>query len=342
MTLSDELYKIRRYLRDPDGNIWGTDLLIDLYNQAQQDVQNETSVLEDVSIVPVPPLYDAAYLHDCELEFCTGLVYQALRQNQNFFTYCAHFEVQENFGLEADVSDSGDCAYTHPFEAWFANPNKPVEFPFPDTFHSANGIYYDEMSINYRPKKDISRQDPSFMTHSGTTQWYYREDDYGNTFIPYPRPSTATWDDSGAGMVTSIDGDTVGAEIGVIIGRTETLLSSETGLAVTALETENNFTIFHDVAPPDVNGPGDELVWPEFLKKYIRYRVLELAYMTDNDGRIISLGDFWRKRYQLGLVAIRKYMANRHRDREYRLRTKGAFSRSSVRHPRLPDTFPAI
>jgi hypothetical protein len=343
MKFSAELDKIRRYLRDPDGNIWNTDLLIDLYNQAQQDLQNETRVLEDISIVMSPPRWDCSYLHDCELEFATGLAYHALRHNQNFFTYCAHFEAQENFLIAADVTDTGDCAYIHPFEAWYVNPNKPVEFPFPDHFHSALGMYYDEQYIEFRSKKDISRQDPSFMTHSGTTQWYYREDDYRNTFTPYPRPSTATWnDEEGTGMVTDIDGDTVGSETGIITQRTGSLLSNESGLAVTALETEDNFTIYHDVAPYDVAGPGDDLIWPDFLVKYVRYRVLELAYMTDNDGRIVSLGNYWSKRYQLGLMAVKKYMANRRRDREYRFRTQSAIPVNQKRHPRLPDTFPAI
>jgi len=342
MTWAAELTKIRRYLRDPEGNIWDVDLIRELYNQAQQDLQNETRVLEDISVVSIPPKYGTSYLHDWETAFVTGNSYRALRQQQNYFSYCARFEVQENFSIAADVQDSGDAAYTHPFEAWFANPNKPVAFPLPDNFHSAKGFFYDNKHIRYRSKKDIQRNDPSWETQSGTPQWYYREDSESNQFIPYPRPSTPAWNDEiGDGMVTSVSGDTTGSEVGIITQRTGNILSSDSGVAVTVIDTDDNFTIIHDITPTDIDSLGDIPDWPAFLLKYVRYRTLELLYKVNNDGRIPSLSEYWSKRYRLGIEAVKRYMANRLKDRDYRFKTKSTEPIRNRRHPRLPDTYPA-
>jgi hypothetical protein len=63
---SDELKKIRRLIRDPDGNIWTDAFLRHLWNDVQQDFQNRTSVLEDVAAQRVPDLYHLTYMHDWE------------------------------------------------------------------------------------------------------------------------------------------------------------------------------------------------------------------------------------------------------------------------------------
>ena len=137
MNFGDELTKIRRFLRDPEGNIWDTDLLIELYNQAQHDLQLDTGVLEDVATISIPPKYPFSYLHDCESEFIEGQGYHALRQQQNFFACTYRGEAQDFFGIESDVTDNGTANFTHPHEAWVADPNMVVRFNFPDNF---NGV----------------------------------------------------------------------------------------------------------------------------------------------------------------------------------------------------------
>lgn len=342
MSFARELDIIRRYLRDPTGKLWDNDTLIALYNQAQNDVQNDTRVLEDVAIVPVPPKYGTSYLHDWESGFVVGSGYRALRQQQNFYSCCARFEMQENFGIDGDLTDPGEIAYTHPFEAWFATPNKPPAFPFPDDFHSAKAMFYDEHSIDYRTKRDIQTQNSSWETQQGETQWYYRDDEVSNTFVPYPMPSTAEWnDEAGTGMVTSVEDDTTESEDGAIVLRSGDVLSSDSGAAISVLETDDNFTLFYDIRPRDIVSASDDVRWPAFLCKYVRFRTLELAYLANTDARIPSLGGFWGNRYRLGLSAIRRYLQNKNRDRIYRFATRGSLSLKKSR-PRLPDSYPNV
>jgi hypothetical protein len=70
----------------------------------------------------------------------------------------------------------------------------PIAIKFPENFHTAKYLAWDKWPLEYRPKKEIS-QDISFMTREGRPKFYYREGDQDNAFIPYPKPSTVTWDD---------------------------------------------------------------------------------------------------------------------------------------------------
>lgn len=62
MTWANELNILRRYLRDPSQNIWTNDFLRNLYNQAQNELQQRTWLLEDVTNIQLPPEFAVSYL----------------------------------------------------------------------------------------------------------------------------------------------------------------------------------------------------------------------------------------------------------------------------------------
>jgi len=66
MTWGTELSKLRRVLRDPDGNIWSDVFLRHIWNDIQQEFQKKTRVLEDVIGQRIPQLYHFSYQHDWE------------------------------------------------------------------------------------------------------------------------------------------------------------------------------------------------------------------------------------------------------------------------------------
>jgi hypothetical protein len=68
-TWTDELKKIRRAIRDPDGKIWTDQFLQHMWNDVQQDFQSRTSVLENVLAQRVPDLYHMSYMHDWEWHY---------------------------------------------------------------------------------------------------------------------------------------------------------------------------------------------------------------------------------------------------------------------------------
>lgn len=337
-----QLTKLRRALRDPEGNVWDTDLLIGLWNEVQHEFQIRTSLLEDVRALSVPPRYETSYMHDWEYEFATEPAYRCLRQQQNFYAYSARFEVQERFSLdESDVSDKGQ-GYTHPFEAFMASSSPQLpRFNFPDNFDTMKGLYYDEEPLSYMRPRDIV-QDSSWEIREGDPIGYTRLDEVSNEFVLFPRPSTVVFNDQeGTGMVTSVSGDTTSAEVGTLTLRTGTVVSEVEGIAVDVIEADDNILIIYDIAPQEVNGPADELDYPAFIAKYIRYGVLARAYRVNNDGYIPSLAAYWLERYQVGIQAVNEFKWVRRRDRDYQLRTKTAPARVSRRHPRLPDKYPA-
>jgi len=335
------LKRVRRYIRDPDGNIWSTDLLRELWNEVQREFQTRTSILEDVRTISVPPRFHATITHDFEYAFAPGTVhYRALRQQQNHFTACYVWEVQEHFALEADISDI-NVAIIHPWEGWASDPSDPPPFPLPADYHEGKAMYYDLEPLPQSGRKAIQRSDPSWRSRTGEPICWARVDDASNQFFLYPLPSTVVWnDETGDGMVTSVSGDTTGAEVGVVTQRTGTVLSGELGVGVEVLEADDNLLAVFEVAPVDVVSEGTEIAFPDYLEKYIRHGVVSRAYGANTDGHIPSLAAYWAQRYEMGIEATKRFARKRRRDRDYQFRTHQAASRRS-RRPRLPDGYPA-
>ena len=380
MTFGNELVRIRRLLRDPNGNIWDTDLLRELWNAVQHDVQIKTSILEDVTVLAVPPRFKFSYMHDWERSHTDKGSFRCLFNQDGHFAFSYPDEVQQNFGIAGDTTQGGSTG-THPFEAWFQTPGRLPPIPFPANFHSTKGFYYDEEPIEFEERKTIARRDPSWRSRVGRVISYTRESAETNQFILYPKPSTVTWDDiSGTGMALLVDGDTLdGVEFeaanlallagnlvledgagelllesgdtlilevlasgaGIITQRTGNLLSSESGIATEVLDTEDNVLLVYNVTPTEVEGTGDDFDFPDFLTKYVRYGVLSRAFNANTDGYIPSLANYWNQRYQLGIQAIKRFRSNKTRDRNRTFVSENLSARRTIRHPRLPDGYPA-
>ena len=197
MNLGDQLERIRRFLRDPNGSIWGRSLLINLFNDTQKEIQVKTGYLEDVEVLTIPPFYQWSYLFDWEWPFMDGSKFhQALHyHDQGDFSFCYLYEPQIDFGFSQDAIDLGTHV-THPWEAWMSlGTGDLIGIPFPQNFHSAQLLAYDREPLEAVRRKDITNRDTSYITYTGEPRWYWRDDDLENHFIPYPRPSTVSWHD---------------------------------------------------------------------------------------------------------------------------------------------------
>lgn len=346
----DEMARVRRYLRDPQGNIWSDDVIIALWNETQRHLSMMRGLLEDVRVLGAPPRYHASYMFDWEYAYTGELdpVHKMYRDQGGFYVTTSRFEHQVHQGITSDAPDVEEMV-SHPWEAWHASPGGLVEWPLPTDFFQAKGVYYDEWPIDYTPLRRILDNDPSWKTREGTPQAYTRVDVASNTITLYPRPDTVADDDlihtgenAEFGLVADIEDDTFLSELGVITARTETFLSQEEGVAVSVLDVTDNLLLIYDVMPLDVETPGDDLQWPDWMLKYIRYGVLGRAYKANTDGRIPSLAGYWDRRYDLGLRALQRFASVSKEDRDYQLRTQGVSARVIRRHPRLPDTYPHV
>jgi len=197
MNFGDQLRKIRRFLRDPNGNIWSRSFLKATYNDVQSDIQRRLKFLEQIAVLNYPPRYQLSYLYDWEWPFLTGSqFYQALRyHDQSDYTFSSLWEAQSDYGVTGVVNDSG-FQFTHPWEAFTGDtPAVPIPIKFPDNFRAMKFLAWDKRPLEFKSKKSITRVDTDYKTREGTPVFYYREDDLGDSFIPYPRPSTISWDD---------------------------------------------------------------------------------------------------------------------------------------------------
>lgn len=346
MTWDTQKKRIRRYLRDPSGNIWSDALLQNLFNDIQRELQQQTNILEEVMAIRVPPLYQTAYMFDHEwnqLPAAQSQFHQCLKyHHQSNIVICYEWEGQVLNRIDDGAPDEGS-RFTQPWEAFMnLTPGAEVRFRFPKNFQALKFIAYDREPIEFTTRKDVAKRDTSHITRSGSTVAYYRPDDLDNSFVAYPRPSLAWTDDlvgGESGMVLFNTDDTTLSEVGTIILRDGTTLQTQTGVALDLIRADDNFFIVYDVLPRDVIDGTDSVEYPQYLEKYIEYGVLERAYKANNDGAIPSLAEYWGFRYSMGIRFIRQFKTKRRQDRDYRLGTQRLI-RTRKAHPRLPDGYP--
>lgn len=343
MTWAQELKRIRHYLRDPNATIWTDEFLRLTFNDVQRDFQHKTQVLELVHTQRVPSLFHCSYMHDWEYRFLStseSQFYQCLNQHDDV-VFCHRWEPQERTGIDADVSDYG-VHFVHPWEAYMGQtPADPIKIKFPKNLNQVKFIAYDEEPIALMSRKQVQNADLSWLTKEGTPVGYYPIDAVDNTYVLYPRPSTAWVNEiSGQGAALYAEGDTEDTTTGTIAVRSGDY-DSAAGAAVDIVDVEYSVFMVYEAVPTDIELASDISDLPAFLLKYIRHGVLARAYGANTDGRIKTLAQFWALRYSMGIEAAKKFRVKRRQDRDYRM-TSGRSSRRMSRGPRLPDRYPAV
>ena len=324
MTWAEQLVRIRRFLRDPDGDIWSDAFLLRLYNDEQFDLFNKLGLNETVKAVRIPPMFYSTYLQDWEwthIDHADGEVWKSFQFHDAEETvFSSTWESQLLSGVDASETDSGHH-FTHPWEA-LADGVTPGDIPplhAADGFHRMLFIAFDRGPIEATTLKEIASTDPSWRTRTGVIQSYYRDETISDYLMPYPIPTVADWQDTGEGEA---DPDT-----------------SQYGS--TTLDVDNNLLMVFEKVPTELSATTDESDFAKFVQKYVEYGVIERAYGANTDGRITSLSEYWGYRKKIGYKALRIFKNKRTQDRDYCLVTKGVPAKSTRRHPRLPDAYPA-
>ncbi len=349
MTWTNSLTRIRRFLRDPQANIWDDTSLLAEFNDEQRDVQQRTNYLEDVQAVRVPPMYDFSYLQDWEWAFLSSTTgnYQALRfHEQAEIAFCYRWEPQAVWGLVSATAPDEGIHFTQPWEAFMGEvPGEIIPLQFPPGFHNAKFVAWDKDPIDYITLKAMQQDDPSWTSRTGIPFAYWRPDKYQDQFCLYPLPSSPVWDDINrveTGMVLYADSDTPTSEYGTIADIEDLIGGGESGIVTDIIDPADNVLIIFSQTPAAIVENNNESDFPAFLQKYVEYGTIEQAYAADTDGQIKSLRDYWAWRKELGIKAIQRFMSLRTADRDYRLKTKGAPGFRTKRQPRLPDEYPAV
>jgi len=337
-TFADELTIIRRFLRDPDGNIWSDLDILTFWNDAQQEIFSKVGYLERAHSYKYPPEWTWSYMRDWEYQHTEGDKYQCLTtwQARNAIV-CYPWEAGY-FLTNSGTADDGS-RFTHPWESEYCTPADYVPLPLHADFHNMKFCAYDEEYLEPIDRKQLSLMDRNYRTSSGSPEYYWRPDKVTNQFVMYRRPSSMTWDDINL-LRSPLDSfDDAG---GIKTWAEADLDEKAEGVITDTIATDGKVFMVFEAMPGDISeSPGDwyqELSIPDWMSKYLRYGTLERCYGANTDGFIPSLRDYWRLRKEIGLKAIKKYKSLRRTDRDYRL--GGGIQRSAKPTGRLPSTYP--
>jgi hypothetical protein len=337
-SFADQLTIIRRFLRDPNGDVWTDYDVLTYWNDALLEIARKVGYIEKVHTYKYPPEWSNSYIYDFEYEYTNGDRYQALSQWQARSQVITYPWEPGYFLTNSDVADDGS-RFTHPWEAFYSSPADYVPSPFHFKFHRAKYIAYDEETLTYASRKSLSSQDSHYRTAQGGAICYWRPDETSNQIVLYPRPSGVTFDDGGLpGSPIETYSDTGGIQTW-----DEAYLDErDTGIITEAIETEKRiFMVFEaipNLVPDDPGSWYEDIDFPAFMLKHVRYATLERCFGADTDGFIPSLRDFWNTRKEIGISIIKKYKSLRMTDRIFVL--GGGMASRVSKHPRLPSSYP--
>src|SRR4030042_4089235 len=121
MKFGDELAIIRRFLRDPDGDIWSDTDIHTFWNDCQQEIFSKVGYIERAHSYKYPPEYTRSYMYDWEKQYTDGTQYQCLMIWQaNNEVICYPWE--PGYWLtNSDTADAG-ARFIHPFESVYLSP----------------------------------------------------------------------------------------------------------------------------------------------------------------------------------------------------------------------------
>lgn len=334
-TFQDELTIMRRFLRDPEGNIWSDEDLMTYWNDSQREMAIKAGYAEKARTFAFPPEWTWGMLYLWEYGFADGDRRTVLISWEGEdATICYPWEP----GYFLDEAGPADEGYRHT-QAWeglmVGSPADYIPFPLHADLQHIRYLAYDEQGLSPMDRKGIALSDSLFRTATGTPVFYWRPDMAGNEAVLYPRPANVTWDDDGLLHSPVETYDDAG---GINTWSTDVLNSQESGIILDAIGTENTVFVLFESVLQDVAEPLDEIDTTPYLVKYIRYGCLERALGADTDGFVPTLRDYWRSRKEIGYRAIKKLNVLKCSDRDYRLGGGGAGARS--RHPRLPSAYP--
>jgi hypothetical protein len=308
-TVTGNLTRIRRFLRDPEGLVWTDDDILQAWNMAQLEITQKAKFLERVEAHHYPPEWTWSYQWDWEKQHIEGDMHKCLlvyQQTGEVITY------PWEAGYWMDANDTPDDGYrcTHPWEtAMCSTPSDIVPMKLHTRLQRMKFCAYDEEPIQAIQPREVATNDPYWKTRTGQVTNYCIFDETENLYFLYPHPSAITWhevaeedtfDDSG-GLITDFG----------------TLYESDTGLTTDIVDTEDSVFMVYDAIPYDLQAWEDDCLIPDVFLKYVEYATLERCFGADTDAFIPTLRDYWKMRKDAGIEAMKRMLRMRVKDRDY-------------------------
>ena len=337
--------RIRRFLRDPDGNIWSDAQLMHFWNDEQLEFGRTGTPDEAVTILRHPAPYKMAYLFPWEWHYGNpdhGNAYRALIYHRPWQGACGYNWEAQAAGINSGSATARGTQYTQPWEAYIGiDPAQMSPMWLPEDFQEVIFAAYDKDPLEFITWKDLQGQDRTFSSYAGEPRQYTVRDDVSNEFYLYPRPG-AVWDDSGGeGVLIDADWAAAADETGLGIDLTAAETDADLGAALESLRIDGNVLLIYRRQAQAIAATSEEPNITPYLRKYIEYGVLAKAYRANTDGQIKSLADYWQWRKDLGQQILQRFKWKRLQDRNFQLASQNPAPRRR-RGPRLPSTYPAV
>lgn len=210
MDWSEQLTRIRRWVRDPAANIFSDAFLRRLYNDEQNRLFAALGMVQTVAVIRTHPAFQTAYCYDHEWSYTDhddGEVYQLGDYHDASEVVFLHiWEVELLAERNATTVAAGE-QYTQPWEAWMATPAaNPPPIPMPTDFHEAGLIAYDKEMITPDTKAEIMEADETWRTNQGLPSRYWRHDKHTHWIYLWPLP-TLTWQDAASATTPPLESD---------------------------------------------------------------------------------------------------------------------------------------
>ena len=194
MKFTDVETRLRRYLRDPNAKVWSQDLLMDLFNDAQQHFHQDLKMDVVVSAVSVPAQYEWSSTSEWEEDYLEGYTRRAGTSFEAsgevvFFRW----EITQIMGDTPQVSDGYRC--THAWEIYQGTVviiDRDV-LPLPYDFDDPLLIAFDGEKLTPIEEREVQASDSRWEYNTGEPWRYYMTgEDQDRRFVMYPRPSGIT------------------------------------------------------------------------------------------------------------------------------------------------------
>jgi hypothetical protein len=195
MNLAEQMIIMRRFLRDPEGDVWSADQLLLYWNSAQIEVAAKLGYMERAMTLRYPSQFVLSYLHEWEYQYTGGSLTPVDKIGLESGDYVMSFPWEAAYdATTTDAVDDG-ARLTQQWEASYSNPSEVLRVHLSDDIESVKYAAFDEDTIEQTNERTISSGDGYYKTTTGEAEYYYFPDKMHNCVVVYPRPVIAL-DDS--------------------------------------------------------------------------------------------------------------------------------------------------
>ena len=195
-TFSERETRLRRYLRDPNADVWSQKLLIQLWNEAQHQFNRDSKVLVKIGGIHVPARTDYTRSYLWEEDYVSGAIRRlGLYYDATEYLCMFAWEVEQIRGYTPQSTDGYRSCYSWEIHTCGQVVQDVDVYKLPWDFDQPVLLAYDREPLVPVAEEDLMNENSQYRTCSGEPRNYYRiGQDEDREFAMYPRPSSPVVD----------------------------------------------------------------------------------------------------------------------------------------------------